>query len=665
MAPLHRGHNLYAARQKAHSAAWKALSKAEKARYGSYNKFRTSSEGRSINKRVHEEWSAGEGPNAKKGRDTDAGAANESDPANDNDPDTPDSERREIADFLERVELPSDFGDLFDIGDFDMADIQNNAALPMETGASTSVAQNSDGESRGMGGVGASSQGAGAGISGAAGLTFVSPVNNSESGIYTYQKKFFKYTYGLAHTMINSGGIGRYITPYAYIPVDWLPFYLTPAEYQAIPMNSKVVGVNCKITLMGTRTAFDHGTTLSGTATTEYVPICKYAIGLNTRVFIENNSVTLKSAEPMTVESVARPKLNEQMQKLYDDYPPATEVPRHHNWYGCYTYNTQKVNGSAADTRSEYGLYRMDHVLKTAMVNKVLGTPLINYSYRPRTGMIKPGKLPMTMNYSDPDGKFPAGVSSTVIPYAHNVPHFAEITTEKGNVRMNGALASIDRNYATRVEGNYQQQLEQYIHIDPQTGTASSNFSVQPQVHIGLLATPALNPATETAQYLNSCLYYLIETSIQIKHNVSSMCTFGVPRSWPQEHRFYMDTAHKYNGYGYQNFGLTATLDGNVEATTRFNVEAINPELQRLSTGTGPNNENVGKRKTSVHKKLGRSSKERMLTAPLSTRLSKGFQSQQSSSHVSASDDDDDSTDLFEDIEFLPPRTPKPKGGSK
>ena len=184
--------------------------------------------------------------------------------------------------------------------------------------AGTSVAQNSNSEIGGTGGSGASSVGAGTGPTG---LTHISNVHNNEDGIHTYSKKFYKYSYGIAHQAFTPDQyIGKYTTPYAYIPVDWLPFYLTHGEYDNIPMNSKVLHVNCKVTLMGTRTAFDHGTTLSGTATTEYVPICKYAIGLNKAVFLENVSYDLKATEPMCVETIRAPKL--QTQHFFVSYVP-------------------------------------------------------------------------------------------------------------------------------------------------------------------------------------------------------------------------------------------------------------------------------------------------------------------------------------------------------
>ena len=175
-------------------------------------------------------------------------------------------------------------------------------------------------------------------------------------------------------------------------------------------------------------------------------------------------------------------------------------MPRHHNWYATYTYNEQSDDNSPSDNKSTFGLYRVDKVLKTCLVNKVLGTPIINYSYEPRSGYLKPGKLPMLMNYRKNNG-FPDRVKSSLFPYSHNIPSWANITAKKDNIIMNGQLASFGHNYAARVNGNYLQQLESYVYIDPQKGASHTAFTVQPQVHIGLLATPALNPAKETAEF--------------------------------------------------------------------------------------------------------------------------------------------------------------------
>lgn len=131
---------------------------------------------------------------------------------------------------------------------------------------------------------------------------------------------------------------------------------------------------------MGTRTAFDHGTSLTGTATTEYIPILKHVIGLNNKLFIENRSYKLQPTEPIKVETLNDKTMDAYYEAMYGE-GGAMEIPRHLNWYAVYLHNEKILNSL---DQSVYGNFRVDQVLHTALANHVLGKPLINYSYKPQ-----------------------------------------------------------------------------------------------------------------------------------------------------------------------------------------------------------------------------------------------------------------------------------------
>lgn len=46
--------------------------------------------------------------------------------------------------------------------------------------------------------------------------------------------------------------------------------------------------VKVTVKILGTRCCFDTGSTLTGTATTEFVPIGAYAVGLNVKTYGQN-----------------------------------------------------------------------------------------------------------------------------------------------------------------------------------------------------------------------------------------------------------------------------------------------------------------------------------------------------------------------------------------
>ncbi|CAD7002154.1 unnamed protein product [Ceratitis capitata] len=90
-------------------------------------------------------------------------------------------------------------------------------------------------------------------------------------------------------------------TPLALIPVDFLPFYISEAEFDMLSSTAKVTIVSCCVTPLGKRTVFDLGATLSGTATSEYVPIGLVAEVISKEFYGRNLSYTAVSTDPMKV----------------------------------------------------------------------------------------------------------------------------------------------------------------------------------------------------------------------------------------------------------------------------------------------------------------------------------------------------------------------------
>lgn len=430
----------------------------------------------------------------------------------------------------------------------------------------------------GDGGIGGSSHGGG--------VSVIPPVLPLRTLHFTIQKKIYRYTYGLKHhEMRYAAGSETNIicTPYAYYPVDWLPWYLTPSEYKSLPFNTQVKMVTSKITLLGTRTAFQHGTSNSGTATTEYIPIAKYAVGLNKRVYLENHVYTCNTNEPMKVDSFTAHKvINQKYKDIYHSIPCATEVPRHINWYASILYNeyqkdkTTYVNGGFNDPMSITGLYRMDKILKTVMVNENLGNPIINYSYSPRCGFVKPNKPALSINFKTANGFERDDCGA--IPYNHQVPSYLNVTKEKvsGPHKLNQKLKAWETGFTTQPGGSYFQSIESFCFIEPQTGSVST-FAPQPQIHLGLLGTPSVSPTVDTTDFLNASLYTLSENEIVLEFNHESMVTDGDnPYLWPSDVRFYLDKKRNFTSHGLQQFGVVAHIVGEeVESTSgNFMVES-------------------------------------------------------------------------------------------
>lgn len=471
-----------------------------------------------------------------------------------------------------------------------MADIQNNLpAMP----TATQVAQGG-GQTEPMDTTGLGSTGGGTGANAIAtttnaeGLAMIMP-NPSLKKIYiNFAKKWYQYTYGYAHTTLEGTNLTRVLTPYAYYPVDWVPWYISPQEYMSLPFNAKIVKVS-DIHFLGTRTAFDHGTTLSGTATTEYVHIIKWCVGLNNKIYLDNRPIISASTEPMKPTGVKNKTLAEQWASMYD-IAGSHEIPRHLNWYAGIIYNKQDGEYDGIPTIQSY---RMDKLLKTGLANKCMNQCLINYSYELSNGYLKPTKNVLLPMYNKNDG-FSDDITNKNVLYKHMIPHTLKLTADtvnKGTVHASSTLEKTHYNYVNRNTHNYYQSVEGYTFVHVHSGEHSS-FRNQPQVHLGLLATPSLKPAKESVDFLNSSAYTVSYTHCDVEFDMESMCTSGDPYDWPEDVKFFIDKARGFQGYGAHVFGISATTDGRLENI--YDISGFRHESGRLIKKFPSHLKNIG-----------------------------------------------------------------------
>lgn len=137
-------------------------------------------------------------------------------------------------------------------------------------------------------------------------------------------KKQRQYSYGFANTATFSSGvengtrITQISTSLALIPVDFLPFYLTPAEYQSLPEGSYVKEVKCSVEFVGVRTLFDTGTTLTGVANS--VACILSCVGLNLRMQGRNVTYTTNAESLMIPAGIAALPVSTFTNKWYNNW---------------------------------------------------------------------------------------------------------------------------------------------------------------------------------------------------------------------------------------------------------------------------------------------------------------------------------------------------------
>lgn len=438
-----------------------------------------------------------------------------------------------------------------------MAPTNQDPAIPDQSGSgrgpSTDARAGASGSS-GLAAAGASNSNTG--------LTWIGNSHGYEECHLSVSKERIFVSYGYSHeTLSTEANYNITSTPLALIPVDFIPFYLTPIEWKQLPAGSRVVHVSCSVTPLGTRTAFDHGTTVSGVATSEYVALGQVITGVNSSFYGHNASYDVSATDPMKptgTKTISRQLMKD---RFYDKNIHG--MPAAIKEYWVYKQN----KGSAPPGRGgkymthTMGNPRVDEKIKTFLINQAIGTPIAHYTYTPKNGYINPGKR----------HQVPYHLADAKVHVGSGRPQRAILNWWKNS--NNDTLPGITGfdetpNYMKMVNSQDHEYMSLLDHYDGWTmGDGSASTHVQPQLHVGLLATPQLNPANADRTYLNSACYWKVECSITIQFNLSSAYAEGdYIYSWPREARFMKDGTTKQYTDGVQLFGRWTSLSHAVDS---------------------------------------------------------------------------------------------------
>lgn len=214
----------------------------------------------------------------------------------------------------------------------------------------------------------------------------------------TYNNSRLITTWGYATVDIVKGTVGstaRHLigTSLAYLPVDYVPWYLSPAEYEVLPFGSKIVECKVQVFPQGTRVSFDTGTTLTGAANATHTVFGHHVIGLNHKVYKREVTYTTDAATPMKPTAFVEVTPNDIIVKLWGEtasntaitnFPCSYNMIRHLGIYGAMIENTQTGNMGGNNS----ALQRLDAYVDMYNYNSVINSCIVNYSYKPKAGYL-------------------------------------------------------------------------------------------------------------------------------------------------------------------------------------------------------------------------------------------------------------------------------------
>ncbi|QEM39036.1 VP4 [Bactericera trigonica densovirus] len=388
----------------------------------------------------------------------------------------------------------------------------------------------------------------------------------------TYSKSRIWYSYAFANKKLDLDStktLEGIVTPLAFIPVDFLPFYMSPAEFASIPdRNVWIDKVTCKVRVLGVRSGFDIGATLTGTATSEYCPILHTCVGLNNEIHIMNKSVEANTTQPMIPTGVRDIDLAEYKKKWYTgETSNVIGTPRSNSVYAIPYWNSSTTSATEVQKHT-WGNPRLDRFVKTHMLTSTIGEEIFDYSYSPRFAPIRPQDQLVIPNHR-------VNEAST---FQSRDLWQAKCAYGSGKFTMKDyswpeMVPLCDTAFV------YAQLIEKYDMYMPGTGSVGGEQRAQPQLHIGMSAIPQLNPTTDLTSFVNACVYYSVECSIHLTGKREAYWTEGGPTCREENTIF-----SRHKAFYYENphtaFGMWDGDGGTIKMKSKREFES--PRMEEL-----------------------------------------------------------------------------------
>nr|QTE04116.1 MAG: capsid protein [Emberiza spodocephala ambidensovirus] len=361
----------------------------------------------------------------------------------------------------------------------------------------------------------------------------------------TFKKTRIYYTYGYAFRNIiqkqkdaanqDLGDEVYLTTPLGTLPNDMIGFYCD--DHEARKLNSygsvRVIHAAVTVTPQGLRTAFDTGTTLSATATSEHCAIGCHAVDVGSMCYHSSHSYTSDAQSPMVPTAVNTISLEEICKKYYGttDFsvhgPMCMGVPRHMNMYLCLRTNTNRILQNYIQHNE--GPYNFDRILKRWNFLGQIGKPIIQWSYKPRNGWITAKSHDVPYLTARTDTAYVPGL-------ANKYPRAAVVSQIKDGITQVIMSENVNPFKSDRPDAN---SLLTYSIDGGKVLDLNGETSIKrkvPLIHFGILPTPQLNPSNDNTNFQNTAAYFVVECTLTVECSDSSIYSLkGASHAAPTE----------------------------------------------------------------------------------------------------------------------------------
>ncbi|KAK9512327.1 hypothetical protein O3M35_000775 [Rhynocoris fuscipes] len=309
--------------------------------------------------------------------------------------------------------------------------------------------------------------------------------------------------------------------PLACVPVDYLPFYLSPSEFNNLPTGSYIEEVFVKCTPIGERISFDTGTTLTGSANNQQILLGITGIGLNHKFLIRHRKIKANTQKPMDphYESLSESDIHAIADRLWGhssakgafltDYPTSLWTIRSLPFYAGFFIPAPSTTQNK-EFNMDTGYFDITAHTNVFNFSDHKGLPCINYRYRPKYSPVKVKRnIVGTDNIIKSDHEF---LDNALSIYDIRLKVDAGKLTDTHDKDTPLSWQSQNAYFVPIEQANYKTTIHNHFHL-----------KTQPQLHIGVLPVQSNAPGDTAAQFVNACGIYQIETEIHIGTNIKSL----------------------------------------------------------------------------------------------------------------------------------------------
>ncbi|KAF5281178.1 hypothetical protein FQA39_LY17849 [Lamprigera yunnana] len=363
--------------------------------------------------------------------------------------------------------------------------------------------------------------------------------SDSTRSAVTFTKCYTFYSYGYCINKFDSpdkathltfSNTNYFSTPLSYLPVDQICAYISKCEMDAI-RGCVAYALDCSasVKILGVRSAFDTGTTLSGGANSEHVAIACTGIGINNVIPSNIVSYTTDASAPMTPTGSKAFNADDLITRLYEDDAAAVlGVPRNNPYFLSIALN-KDASGITPPNTTNYvphnnGMPLLNKYIDRFHVMSHVGEKVLEYNYKFN---FAPLTYPPCVDLCN---------GNRVDTIDNDIPNVSSRNVQQskdGLVQLAKTANAFNTTWSTGITRGYNQQIEQYYLLK-----ASGNSNIiheQPKAYIGLFAIPKLNPALQSTDFQNSCIYYDVQFVLNVSMDYNSIYASGPIHTTPDK----------------------------------------------------------------------------------------------------------------------------------